>query len=126
MRLTKVLVVIPFVALGAISVAKAEVLPGCADQALIGNVRNLMIVNNKLPDITLAQFSEIKTLRAVPPPYFKPRTKQAEVACSAMVGIIPDGKSDGKIVDVVEVLYGVAAKDADAYQVYFQPKRAQK
>lgn len=126
MRVGKVFVAILFGALNAISSVNSEVLPGCADQALIGNVRNLMVVNNKLPEITLVQFSEIKTLRSVPAPYFKQRTKQAEVACSTVARIILDGKSDGQVADVVEVLYGVAAKGSDGYQVYFQPQRPQK
>lgn len=126
MRIRIYLLVLAFAVCNSMSPLSAAILPGCADQALIENVRNLIIVNNKLPEVTLVQFSEIRTLRSVPPPFYKQRTKQAELACSALVGISPSGLIDGQVVETVELLYGVAAKDMDTHQVYFQPQRSKK
>ena len=126
MRLRTYSLVLILAVFNAMSPLRAEILPSCADQALIENVRNLIVVNNKFPEVTLVQFSEIKTLRSVPPPFYKQRTKQAELACSALVGVSPNGRTDGQVVETVEILYGVAAKDIDTYQVYFQPQRQKK
>lgn len=114
------------VAVSCMLPVKGEVLPSCADESLIVRIRDLIISNNKLPETTLTQFGDIKTLRMVPAPYYKQRTKQAELACSAVVSVVPNGKSDGSPSDTVELLYGIAAKDANSHQIYFQPVRAKK
>lgn len=105
---------------------KGDVLPGCADENLIVSIRNLIIANNKLPETTLTQFVDIKTLRTVPPPYNKVKTKKAELACAAIVSIVPSGNSDGTPSDTVDIFYGIAAKDASSHQIYFQPIRSKK
>jgi hypothetical protein len=111
---------------GLIQTARSEVLPGCGDQSLLASVRSLIISNNKLSDNAAVQFSDLKTLRYVPAPYFKRGTQQAELACSAIVGVVPEGSADGKPVDAVEGFYGLTVKGQDSYQVYFQPNRPKK
>jgi hypothetical protein len=111
---------------GMIKTARTEVLPGCGDQSLLASVRSLIISNNKLSDNAAVQFSDLKTLRYVPAPYLKRGTQQAELACSALVGVVPEGSNDGKPADVVEGFYGLTVKGPDGYQVYFQPNRPKK
>ena len=106
--------------------AHGRVLPSCSDQALLSDVRNLIISSNKLPETVLVQFTEVKTLRNVPAPYFNRTTQQAELACSAMVGLILDDSADGKAAELVEGFYGLTVQKANNYQVYFQPNRPKK
>ena len=106
--------------------AHGRVLPSCSDQALLSDVRNLIISSNKLPETVVVQFTEVKTLRNVPAPYFNRTTQQAELACSAMVGLVLDDSADGKAAELVESLYGLTVQKANNYQVYFQPNRPKK
>ena len=106
--------------------AHGRVLPSCSDQALLSDVRNLIISSNKLPETVVVQFTEVKTLRNVPAPYFNRTTQQAELACSAMVGLILDDSADGKAAELVEGFYGLTVQKANNYQVYFQPNRPKK
>ena len=106
--------------------AHGRVLPSCNDQSLLSDVRNLIISSNKLPETVVVQFTEVKTLRNVPAPYFNRATQQAELACSAMVGLVLDDSPDGKAVDLIEGFYGLTVQKANSYQVYFQPNRPKK
>ena len=106
--------------------AHGRVLPSCSDQTLLSDVRNLIISSNKLPETVVVQFTEVKTLRNVPAPYFNRTTQQAELACSAMVGLILDDSAEGKAAELVESLYGLTVQKANNYQVYFQPNRPKK
>lgn len=106
--------------------AHGRVLPSCNDQSLLSDVRNLIISSNKLPERVVVQFTEVKTLRNVPAPYFNRATQQAELACSAMVGLVLDDSPDGKAVDLIEGFYGLTVQKANSYQVYFQPNRPKK
>ena len=106
--------------------AHGRVLPSCNDQSLLSDVRNLIISSNKLPETVVVQFTEVKTLRNVPAPYFNRATQQAELACSAMVGVVLDDSPDGKAVDLIESFYGLTVQKANSYQVYFQPNRPKK
>ena len=106
--------------------AHGRVLPSCSDQALLSDVRNLIISSNKLPETVVVQFTEVKTLRNVPAPYFNRTTQQAELACSAMVGLILDNSADGKAAELVEGFYGLTVQKTNNYQVYFQPNRPKK
>jgi hypothetical protein len=106
--------------------AHGRVLPSCSDQALLSDVRNLIISSNKLPETVVVQFTEVKTLRNVPAPYFNRATQQAELACSAMVGLVLDDSADGKAAELVESFYGLTVQKANNYQVYFQPNRPKK
>ena len=106
--------------------AHGRVLPSCSDQALLSDVRNLIISSNKLPETVVIQFTEVKTLRNVPAPYFNRTTQQAELACSAMVGLVLDDSADGKAAELVEGFYGLTVQKANNYQVYFQPNRPKK
>ncbi len=106
--------------------AHGRVLPSCSDQALLSDVRNLIISSNKLPETVVVQFTEVKTLRNVPAPYFNRATQQAELACSAMVGLVLDDSADGKAAELVEGFYGLTVQKANNYQVYFQPNRPKK
>ena len=112
--------------IGVVNLAHSEVLPGCSDQSLLSDVRNLIISSNKLADTAVVQFTEVKTLRNVPAPYFNRSTQQAELACSALVGLVPEGSNDGKATDLVEGFYGLTVKKPNGYQVYFQPNRPKK
>lgn len=111
---------------GVVISAHGEVLPGCSDQSLLSDVRNLIISSNKLSDQAVVQFSEVKTLRNVPAPYFQRSTQEAELACSALVGLVPEESSEGKAVELVVGLYGLTVKRPNGYQVYFQPTRSKK
>jgi len=106
--------------------AHGRVLPSCSDQSLLSDVRNLIISSNKLPETVVVQFTEVKTLRNVPAPYFNRATQQAELACSAMVGLVLDDSADGKAAELVEGFYGLTVQKANNYQVYFQPNRPKK
>ena len=106
--------------------AHGRVLPSCSDQALLSDVRNLIISSNKLPETVVVQFTEVKTLRNVPAPYFNRTTQQAELACSAMVGLILDDSAEGKAAELVEGFYGLTVQKTNNYQVYFQPNRPKK
>ena len=106
--------------------AHGRVLPSCSDQALLSDVRNLIISSNKLPETVVVQFTEVKTLRNVPAPYFNRTTQQAELACSAMVGLVLDDSADGKAAELVESFYGLTVQKTNNYQVYFQPNRPKK
>lgn len=106
--------------------AHGRVLPSCNDQSLLSDVRNLIISSNKLPETVVVQFTEVKTLRNVPTPYFNRATQQAELACSAMVGLVLGDSADGKAVDLIEGFYGLTVQKANSYQVYFQPNRPKK
>ena len=106
--------------------AHGRVLPSCNDQSLLSDVRNLIISSNKLPETVVVQFTEVKTLRNVPAPYFNRTTQQAELACSAMVGLVLDDSADGKVVDPIEGFYGLTVQKTNVYQVYFQPNRPKK
>lgn len=106
--------------------AHGRVLPSCNDQSLLSDVRNLIISSNKLSETVVVQFTEVKTLRNVPAPYFNRATQQAELACSAMVGLVLDDSPDGKAVDLIEGFYGLTVQKANSYQVYFQPNRPKK
>jgi hypothetical protein len=106
--------------------AHGRVLPSCNDQSLLSDVRNLIISSNKLPETVVVQFTEVKTLRNVPAPYFNRATQQAELACSAMVGLVLGDSADGKAVDLIEGFYGLTVQKANSYQVYFQPNRPKK
>ena len=106
--------------------AHGRVLPSCSDQALLSDVRYLIISSNKLPETVVVQFTEVKTLRNVPAPYFNRTTQQAELACSAMVGLVLDDSADGKAAELVEGFYGLTVQKTNNYQVYFQPNRPKK
>ena len=106
--------------------AHGRVLPSCSDQALLSDVRNLIISSNKLPETVVVQFTEVKTVRNVPAPYFNRTTQQAELACSAMVGLILDDSAEGKAAELVEGFYGLTVQKTNNYQVYFQPNRPKK
>ena len=106
--------------------AHGRVLPSCSDQALLSDVRNLIISSNKLPETVVVQFTEVKTLRNVPAPYFNRTTQQAELACSAMVGLILDDSAEGKAAELVEGFYGLTVQKTNNYQVYFHPNRPKK
>ena len=106
--------------------AHGRVLPSCNDQSLLSDVRNLIISSNKLPETVVVQFTEVKTLRNVPAPYFNRATQQAELACSAMVGLVLDDSAEGKAVDPIEGFYGLTVQKTNIYQVYFQLNRPKK
>jgi hypothetical protein len=106
--------------------AHGRVLPSCNDQSLLSDVRNLIISSNKLPETVVVQFTEVKTLRNVPAPYFNRATQQAELACSAMVGLVLGDSADGKAVDLIEGFYGLTVQKANSYQLYFQPNQPKK
>jgi hypothetical protein len=111
---------------GMLTPVYGRVLPSCNDQSLLSDVRNLIISSNKLPETVVVQFTEVKTLRNVPAPYFNRATQQAELACSAMVGLVLADSADGKAVDLIEGFYGLTVQKTDIYQVYFQPNRPKK